>query len=142
MALLLLTVTASAQVRTITGSVKDEQGAGIPNVSIQVKGSKTTVLGDGSGSFRISASDNQTIVVSAVGFNNSEIKVGTLSAFNITLSRKTNELENVVVTAQGIRKKAKDIGYSYATVSNNDISVGRAPQLTQALSGKVSGLAI
>jgi TonB-linked SusC/RagA family outer membrane protein len=141
-ALLLYSMATTAQVRTITGSVKDEQGAAVPNVSVQVKGSSTTVLGDANGAFRISASDNAVLVISAIGFNNLELKVGKLATLNVTLSKKVNELENVVVTAQGIRKKAKDIGYSYAKVSNEEIGVGRAPQLTQALSGKVSGLAI
>jgi TonB-linked SusC/RagA family outer membrane protein len=141
-ALLFFSMATTAQVRIITGSVKDEQGTVVPNVSVQVKGSNTTVLGNEKGVFKISAADNAVLVISAIGFNSLELKAGKLSALNVTLSKKVNELENVVVTAQGIRKKSKEIGYSYAKVSNDEISVGRAPQLTQALAGKVSGLAI
>ena len=74
-ALLLFSMATTAQVRTITGSVKDEQGAAVPNVSVQVKGSSTTVLGDANGAFRISASDNAVLVISAIGFNSLELKV-------------------------------------------------------------------
>jgi TonB-linked SusC/RagA family outer membrane protein len=141
-ALLCTSITAIAQVRPVTGTVKDDQGAPVPSVSVKVKGTNTAVVGDAAGSFRINASENAVLVFSAVGFNSFEQKVGKSSVINVSLSKTVNELENVVVTAQGIKKKTKEIGYSYARVSNEEISVGRSPQLSQALAGKVSGLAI
>ena len=141
-ALLCFSIAATAQVRVITGTVKDDQGAPVPGVSVKVKGSSTTTVGDANGSFKISASDNAVLVFSAVGFAEYEQKVGKASTLNVTLGKIVNELESVVVTAQGIRKKTKEIGYAYARVSNEEINVGRSPQLAQALSGKVSGLAI
>ncbi|MCA6449363.1 MAG: SusC/RagA family TonB-linked outer membrane protein [Chitinophagaceae bacterium] len=141
-ALLCFSIAVTAQVRPITGTVKDDQGAPVPSVSVKIKGTSTATVGDANGSFRISAADNAVLVFSAVGFNEVEQKVGKSSVLNITLSKTVNELENVVVTAQGIRKKSKEIGYSYARVSNEEITVGRSPQLAQALSGKVSGLAV
>lgn len=140
--LLCFSIASTAQVRVITGTVKDDQGAPIPSVSVKIKGTNTATVGDQNGAFRISASDNQTLVFSAVGFADVEQKVGRSTSMNISLGRQVNELESVVVTAQGIKKKAKEIGYSYARVSNEEINVGRSPQLAQALSGKVSGLAI
>ncbi len=131
-----------AQVRPITGTVKDDQGAPIPSVSVKIKGTSTAAVGDANGSFKISASENAVLVFSAVGFNDYEQKVGKASVLNISLSKKVNELENVVVTAQGIKKKIKEIGYAYARVSNEEVTNGRSPQLAQALSGKVSGLAV
>jgi TonB-dependent SusC/RagA subfamily outer membrane receptor len=71
-----------------------------------------------------------------------EQKVGKSTVINVSLSKLVNELENVVVTAQGIKKKTKEIGYSYAKVTNEDVTNGHSPQLAQALSGKVSGLAV
>lgn len=141
-ALLCFSLAVMAQVKPVTGIIKDENGAPIPSVSIKVKGSSTTAIADANGAFKINASNNAVLVFSAVGFNDVEQKLGKSSVFNITLSKNINELENVVVTAQGIKKKSKEIGYSYAKVSNDEINVGRSPQLTQALSGKVSGLAI
>ena len=141
-ALLCFSIAATAQVRVITGTVKDDQGAPVPGVSVKVKGSSTTTVGDANGSFKISASDNAVLVFSAVGFAEYEQKVGKASTLNVTLGKIVNELESVVVTAQGIRKKTKEIGYAYAKVSNEEINVGRSPQLAASLSGKVSGLAI
>lgn len=141
-ALLCFSVAVSAQVRVITGTVKDEQGAPVAGVTVKVKGTNTTAVGDQNGAFRISASENNVLVFSGVGLSDYEQKVGKASTVNVTLGKAVNELESVVVTAQGIRKKQKEIGYAYAKVSNEEINVGRSPQLAQALSGKVSGLAI
>lgn len=141
-ALLCFSIAVTAQVRPITGTVKDDQGAPVPSVSVKIKGTTTATVGDANGNFRISAADNAVLVFSAVGFNEVEQKVGKSSVLNISLSKTVNELENVVVTAQGIRKKTKEIGYSYARVSNDEVTNGRSPQLAQALSGKVSGLAV
>jgi TonB-linked SusC/RagA family outer membrane protein len=141
-ALLCFSIAVTAQVRPITGTVKDDQGAPVPSVSVKIKGTTTATVGDANGNFRISAAENAVLVFSAVGFNEVEQKVGRSSVLNISLSKTVNELENVVVTAQGIRKKTKEIGYSYAKVSNEEVTNGRSPQLAQALSGKVSGLAV
>jgi TonB-linked SusC/RagA family outer membrane protein len=141
-ALLCFSIAVTAQVRPITGTVKDDQGAPVPSVSVKIKGTTTATVGDANGNFRISAAENAVLVFSAVGFNEVEQKVGKSSVLNISLSKTVNELENVVVTAQGIRKKTKEIGYSYARVSNDEVTNGRSPQLAQALSGKVSGLAV
>jgi TonB-linked SusC/RagA family outer membrane protein len=141
-ALLCFSMAAMAQVRPITGTVKDDKGAPVPSVSVKIKGTSTAAVGDANGSFRISADENAVLVFSAVNFGTVEQKVGKSSVLNITLSATVNELESVVVTAQGIKKKTKEIGYSYAKVSNEEITVGRSPQLAAALSGKVSGLAI
>lgn len=141
-ALLCFSIAAIAQVRPVTGTVKDDKGDPIPSVSVKVKGTSTTAIADANGVFKINATDNSVLVFSAVGFNDVEQKVGKSASFSISLSKNINELENVVVTAQGIKKKSKEIGYSYARVSNDEINIGRSPQLTQALSGKVSGLAI
>jgi TonB-linked SusC/RagA family outer membrane protein len=140
--LLCFSMAAIAQVRPVTGTVKDDQGAPVPSVSVQIKGTNTAAIGDANGVFRISAGENAVLVFSAVGFNDVEQRVGKSTTLNISLSKKINELENVVVTAQGIKKKSKEIGYSYARVTNEEVTNGHSPQLAAALSGKVSGLAI
>jgi TonB-linked SusC/RagA family outer membrane protein len=141
-ALLCVSMAAMAQVRPITGTVKDDQGSPVPSVSVKIKGTTTATVGDANGNYRISAADNATLVFSAVGFSDVEQKVGKSAVINISLSKLVNELENVVVTAQGIKKKTKEIGYSYAKVTNEEVTNGHSPQLAQALSGKVSGLAV
>jgi TonB-linked SusC/RagA family outer membrane protein len=132
---------ANAQVRPVTGTVKDDKGAAVAFASVKVKGQGSAVVADEKGNFKISAAPNASLVVSATGFASTEVKA-TATSIDVVLVRQVEDLENVVVTAQGIRKKSKEIGYAYSKVSNDEINVGRSPQLTQALAGKVSGLAI
>ncbi len=137
----LVFATASAQVRSVTGSVKDDKGVAVAYATVKVKGQSSAVVADANGNFKINAAANASLQVSATGFASTEVKAAS-ATLSIVLNRQVDALNDVVVTAQGIRKKAKEIGYSYAKVSNEDISVGRSPQLTQALAGKVSGLAV
>ena len=132
---------ANAQVRPVTGTVKDDKGAAVAYASVKVKGQASAVVADEKGNFKISAAPNASLVVSATGFASSEVKASG-ATIDVVLTRQVEDLENVVVTAQGIRKKSKEIGYAYSKVSNDEINVGRSPQLTQALAGKVSGLAV
>ena len=132
---------ANAQVRPVTGTVKDDKGAAVAYASVKVKGQTSAVVADEKGNFKISAAPNASLVVSATGFASSEVKASG-ATIEVVLTRQVEDLENVVVTAQGIRKKSKEIGYAYSKVSNDEINVGRSPQLTQALAGKVSGLAV
>jgi len=132
---------ANAQVRPVTGTVKDDKGAAVAYASVKVKGQASAVVADEKGNFKISAAPNASLVVSATGFASTEVKA-TATSIDVVLTRQVEDLENVVVTAQGIRKKSKEIGYAYSKVSNDEINVGRSPQLTQALAGKVSGLAV
>lgn len=132
---------ANAQVRPVTGTVKDDKGAAVAYASVKVKGQASAVVADEKGNFKISAAPNASLVVSATGFASTEVKASA-TTIDVVLMRQVEDLENVVVTAQGIRKKSKEIGYAYSKVSNDEINVGRSPQLTQALAGKVSGLAV
>jgi TonB-linked SusC/RagA family outer membrane protein len=132
---------ANAQVRPVTGTVKDDKGAAVAYASVKVKGQASAVVADEKGNFKISAAPNASLVVSATGFASKEV-TASAATMDIVLIRQVEDLENVVVTAQGIRKKSKEIGYAYSKVSNDEINVGRSPQLTQALAGKVSGLAV
>ena len=141
LAVLCSLITANAQVRSVTGSVKDDKGVAVSYATVKVKGQASAVVADEQGNFKINAAANATLQVSATGFASTEVRA-TATTLSITLNRQADELEDVVVTAQGIRKKSKEIGYSYAKVTSEEITVGRSPQLTQALAGKVSGLAV
>jgi TonB-linked SusC/RagA family outer membrane protein len=132
---------ANAQVRPVTGTVKDDKGTAVAYASVKVKGQASAVVADEKGNFKISAASNASLVVSATGFASKEV-IASATTMDVVLTRQVEDLENVVVTAQGIRKKSKEIGYAYSKVSNDEINVGRSPQLTQALAGKVSGLAV
>ena len=131
----------SAQTRLISGKVTDSKGTPVPGATVKAK-SGTAVAADENGNFQINAQTGDVLTVTSIDFGLTTAKVGAGSSISISLYSRENKLEEVVVTAQGIRKKSRDIGYSYAKISNEDVNVGRSPQLGQALSGKVSGLAV
>ena len=105
-------ITANAQVRPVTGTVKDEKGRAVASATVKVKGQNSASVADENGAFKINASATAVLQVSAVGFKSTEIAAKT-TVVNVVLMSEASELENVVVTAQGIRKKSKEIGYSY-----------------------------
>ena len=140
--LMLATVLAFAQQQPITGRVVDENGQPVSGASILIKGSNTGASADAAGNFRINAKSSDILVISSTNFPQIEVKVGSQRSITATLGRSSAMIDEVVVTAQGIRRRAKELGYSLAKVNTEDITVGRSPQLAQSLSGKVSGLAI
>jgi TonB-linked SusC/RagA family outer membrane protein len=138
----LLAFAATAQTRSISGKITDEKGASVDGASIQIKGTTVGTTADAQGNFKLNAKTGDVLVISAVNFGQREVRVGNGATISVSLNRAEALMEEVVVTAQGIRKKPKEIGYAYAKVSGDEVTVGRSPQLAQALSGKVSGLAI
>ena len=140
MALLCFVGFASAQ-RTVTGMVSSSDGEPLVGASIVVKGTNTGMVTDINGKFSLEVpKDAQKLIFSFAGYQTQEVTVGSSNEFMIKLN--SGQLEEVVVTAQGIRKNQREIGYSYSKVNTDDITVGRSPQLAQALSGKVTGLAV
>ena len=134
-------VTLSVAQRTITGMVSNSDGEPLVGASIVVKGTSVGALTDVDGKFSLAVpQDAQTLLFSFVGYQSQEVPLGTSNEFTIKLA--AGQLDEVVITAQGIRKNMREIGYSYSKVNNDDITVGRSPQLAQALSGKVTGLAV
>lgn len=129
-----------AQNRTITGQVKDEKGSPIPFATISETRTNRAVTADANGNFTISVGENARLSITATGYQAQE--VASNNASSIMLVRGEKQLDEVVVTAQGIRRKAKELGYSVGRVSNDELTNGRSPQIAQGLAGKVSGLAV
>jgi TonB-dependent SusC/RagA subfamily outer membrane receptor len=139
--LVLSATSVSAQQKTVTGIVKNsEDGSPLVAASIQVKGTNVGITTDQNGNFSTKVSDNQTLVVSAVGFTSEEIRVGNKSVFNINLTNSTAILENVVVTALGIKRAEKALGYSAQQIGGEELNEARSNNWSSALSGKVAGL--
>ncbi len=139
--LILFASDASAQQKTVTGSVKNaEDGTPLAAVTIQVKGTNIGTTTDPNGNFSIKAFDNQILVASAVGFAPLENRVGNKNVINFDLTLTTGELEGVVVTALGIKRAEKALGYSAQQISGEDLNEARSNNWSSALSGKVAGL--
>jgi TonB-linked SusC/RagA family outer membrane protein len=139
--LVVIALPALSQTRKLTGKVADTKGVPIPFASIRIKGKNAGTTADQNGTFVIDAASTDVLSISAAGYDSQELTVGNLQSLRIDL-QANKQLAEVIVTAQGIRRRPKELGYSVARVSNEELTVGRSPQLAQSLSGKVSGLAI
>jgi TonB-linked SusC/RagA family outer membrane protein len=139
--LTLLTITAYAQT-TVSGTVRDAKGIPIPAVSILIKGSTQGATSNASGRFTIAAPAGSVLVFRYVGYTPQEITVGTATTINVVLKEENTSLSEVVVTALGIRREKKSLGYSVQEVKGETLVEAREPNLVNTLSGKVSGLQI
>jgi TonB-linked SusC/RagA family outer membrane protein len=126
--------------QTITGVVRNTDNVPVQSVTVSVKGSSTATLTDASGKFSIIANENQSLLISFVGFQTQEIRVGNRKLINVVLKRSANELDEVVVTALGIKREQRAIGYAATKVTNEQLTDALSSNWTDALSGKVAGL--
>lgn len=139
--LVLYCASASAQSRYITGQVRDTQGEPVPFTSVTHKSTGKGVTSDVNGNFRILAAAGDVLVFTAVGTQSSEVTVGASDIIAVTLT-KTGNLQEVVVTALGVRRQAKELGYATARVRSGEINQAKTVNLQNGLTGKVSGLSI
>lgn len=138
---LLFTVFAFAQ-KTIRGKVTDAaNGTGIPGVSVSVKGQTgNTAVTNNDGAFTINVPSNNSILsFSFIGYIKKDIVVGDQSVINVSLSEDSQTLEGVVVTALGIKRSEKSIGYSVQVVKGEDLTMTKDNNVIGALAGKVAG---
>ncbi|MCC8424400.1 SusC/RagA family TonB-linked outer membrane protein [Mucilaginibacter sp. UR6-11] len=132
-----------AQNRTVTGTVtaKDD-GLPIPGVTVKIKGASVGVPTDVNGKFSISAPENATLVFSFISYVTQEVSVSGRSVINVTLAQDNKQLTEVVVTALGISRETKSLGYSVAVVKGSEITKSRETNVVQALAGKIAGVNI
>src|SRR6185295_5433245 len=128
---------------TVSGTVSDETGRKLPNVSVIVKGSTGGAISDSLGQFRINAASDAILVFSSVGFSLMEVPVSGRSSIDVILASVTpQDLGEVVITALGINKQARTLGYSATNVKGDELAINRTPNLLNALQGKVAGVNI
>lgn len=129
-----------AQEKTITGTVTDESGP-LPGVSVVIKGTTTGTETDFDGNYSISASTGNVLVFSFVGMKSQEATVGASNTMNIVLVAD-NVLEEVVVTAQGIKREKKALGYAVSEVKSDELEQRSEGDVARVLTGKASGVQI
>ena len=140
--LLHLCEVTSAQQKTFTGTVLSDDNSPVSGASIILKKEKSGTQTDANGHFSISASKGDVLVVSAVGFSTQEVKVSNLSSLVVTLQKGDNKLEEVVVTALGIKKEQKSLGYSVTQLNANELMKNKNTNVINSLAGKVPGVNI
>ena len=132
-----------AQQRQVTGTVKDASGAPVANVSFVVKGTTTGGMTDNTGHFTVSIDNPRAVLVfSSVNYKPLQVTVGERDNLDVTLQSSDNSLSEVVVTALGIRRSEKSLGYSIQEVKGQVLADAKEPNLVNDLSGKVAGLQV
>ncbi len=139
---LLLVITAALNAQ-VTGTVTGSNNTPLPGVSIIIKGTKTGTSTDASGKFTIPAAVNDTLILTYVGYKSKTQAVTSSSAdLQITLESEQGALTEVVVTALGISKQKKSLGYAVQELKSSDIAEAKESNLVNALAGKVAGVRI
>ena len=129
--------------RTITGTVTDDKGAPMANVSVIIKGTKSGTVTKVDGTFSLSVSGSaKTLVFSSVEGGSQEVNIGDQSVINVTMKPQEKAMTEVVVTAFGIRKDKKNIGYSTTQLTNEQVNMSHNINITNALTGKVPGIRV
>ena len=138
-----VSMTSFGQSRSLKGTVTSvEEKSGVPGVTIRVKGSSKGTLTDAQGAYSISVSGNEVLQFSMIGYTSKEVAVGNVSELNVVLSQDEKQLQEVVVTALGIKKDIRRIGVAIQSVDGASTIKAREPNAINALSGRVAGLTI
>jgi len=143
--LVLLLASAPAYAQNVTGRVTNSaDGSALPGVSVVVKGTTTGTTTDGDGTYTLSVSDpaNSTLVFSFIGFATQEIALGNKTTVNVTLVEDISQLGEVVVTALGIEREKRSLGYTVQEVDGKAFTQAREPNLINNLQGRVAGVQI
>ena len=142
MALLFLLVCSVAMAQSNrSGLVVDETGQGLPGVSVKIKGTTIGTVTGVDGKFVISASNDQTLVFTFVGYTSQEVAVGSQTSIKVSLVSNATNVNEVVVVGYGTQKKATVTG-SIASVTNSEIVTTKNENVLNMLTGKVAGVRI
>ncbi|MFC5410161.1 SusC/RagA family TonB-linked outer membrane protein [Larkinella bovis] len=142
--LLLCVVNVHAQSRQITGKVVDEANAVIPGANVVLKGSAAGTTSDGEGNFSISVpTGKQTLAVSSIGFQTQEVEITpAMSKVTVKLLPDVKNLNEVVVTALGVQRNTRNVGYSVQQIDGTGIQEAREVNFINSLQGKLAGVQI
>lgn len=129
--------------RTITGKVTDDKGNSVANVSVLVKGTTTGTATKADGTFTLTVPENgRALIFSAVDMTTTEVSISGQTIINVTMRTEEKVMSEVVVTALGIEKTRKNLGYSASTIKNDELVTARTTNIANALAGKVAGVRV
>ncbi len=127
---------------TVKGKVTDLNQLPLPGVSVLVEGTTQGTVTDLDGNYSLDAPETGFLVFSFIGFQTQRVAVGNRSEINITMEEDVAGLDEVVVTALGIKREAKSLGYATSTVGQEEMTINRTPNFMNALQGKMAGVNI
>lgn len=132
-----------AQERTVTGKViSEEDGVELPGVNILIKGTSSGTVTDINGRYSIVVPEGATLIYTSIGFAMQEVVVGEQAVINLGMLPDTRQLSEIVVTAFGIKRSKKALGYSVQDLDNKELAEARQANVVNSLSGKIAGIQI
>ena len=132
-----------AQERTVTGKVTSaEDGAPLPGVKVVIKGTVNGTVTDVNGNYSLAVPGQGTLVFSFIGLTSAEVPIGERSIVDAQMAQDVQQLGEVIVTAAGIERQSRSLGYSVANVSGDKIAMKSEPDALRSLQGKVAGVNI
>lgn len=124
------------------GRVTDSLGGALPGVSIKLRGSKGGTITTADGSFTIRAKPGDVLIISSTGYQSRQVTVGQAANLTVILSKSPQELTALVITALGIKREARSLGYATAQIDNKDLNASQPLNMASGITGKVSGMDI
>lgn len=133
-----------AQAQSVTGTVIDANGLPLIGVNVLLKNSSTGTVTDFDGKYQLQVGNQSTgtISFSYIGYESKDVAIAGQTVINVTLNESASALDEVVITALGIKKEAKRLAYSVETVAVEDLQSSRTNNIGTSLVGKVAGLDI
>ncbi|MFT7032857.1 MAG: iron complex outermembrane receptor protein [Cyclobacteriaceae bacterium] len=126
----------------ISGKVSDENGEGLPGASVLIKGTASGTTTDLEGNYKLSVPENATLAVSYVGYINQEITLDARTTYDFDMKVDASQMEEIVVTALGIERDTRSLGYAATQVKGKDVVQANTINPVAALQGKAAGLSI
>ena len=131
-----------AQSNRVTGKVTGADNQGLPGVNVLVGGTSVGTTTDADGNYAINTAANTSLVFSYISYISQTVPVNNRSIINVQLVEDAKAINEVIVTALGIKRDAKTLGYATATVNAEQINVNRTPNFVSGLQGKMAGVNI
>lgn len=128
--------------KTVRGTVLDEMGEPVPGANVVIKGTSNGTITNLDGAFSLSAKDNDVLVISFIGYKNVEVSLAGKRDLRITLEPEAEQLNEVVVTALGIKREKKALGYAMQEVKTDNMKENKSLSVANMLQGKVAGVQI
>lgn len=126
----------------VKGMVKDKGGMPIPGVNVVVKGTTNGTITDFDGNFKLDVPSNAVLTVSFIGYKSAEISVNNQRVLNIVLQEESISVDEVVVTAMGIRQEKKKMNFAVQSINPEDLTAAKQANFVDALQGTIAGASV
>ncbi len=139
---LLFAAAVSAQNVTVKGTVKDQAGEPVIGATVKVLGATTGVITDFDGNYTISCPSNGKLEFSYIGTQTQVLPVSGKTSIDVTMKETSMAIDEVVVTALGVKRQSRSLGYSTTKVDGEQFTMARDPNIGNALTGKIAGVSV